>query len=218
MIKDHKVRRRRYEDELKGSAESWRNKLCGGLARDDFSITECVEILTRNEWIRCCDTRKYHKLAIRLYTQEQGQPPAYVEHNPTILNCDREVWADARIGEPRARFIVAHELGHVLLHDHYAQPFTADLKTSIWMKEESGEWQANTFADYFLLSDGAIERYITPTSISIYCCVERELALRRLGPRFRFEGDSCGECGNFTVVRKGTCLKCDTCGTTTGCN
>ncbi|MEQ9316446.1 MAG: hypothetical protein RLN72_11390, partial [Henriciella sp.] len=33
-----------------------------------------------------------------------------------------------------------------------------------------------------------------------------------------YEGESCGECGNFTLVRNGTCLKCDTCGGTSGCS
>ena len=33
-----------------------------------------------------------------------------------------------------------------------------------------------------------------------------------------YEGDSCGECGNFTMVRNGTCLKCVTCGSTSGCS
>ncbi|MGW9328621.1 vitamin B12-dependent ribonucleotide reductase [Bosea sp. NPDC055594] len=33
-----------------------------------------------------------------------------------------------------------------------------------------------------------------------------------------YVGDSCGECGNFTLVRNGTCLKCNTCGSTTGCS
>jgi len=33
-----------------------------------------------------------------------------------------------------------------------------------------------------------------------------------------FEGDACGTCGNFTLVRNGTCLKCNTCGSTTGCS
>ncbi|PPD15142.1 MAG: ribonucleoside-diphosphate reductase, adenosylcobalamin-dependent [Methylobacterium sp.] len=33
-----------------------------------------------------------------------------------------------------------------------------------------------------------------------------------------YVGDACGECGNFTLVRNGTCLKCDTCGSTTGCS
>ncbi|MDX2158393.1 MAG: vitamin B12-dependent ribonucleotide reductase [Hyphomicrobiaceae bacterium] len=33
-----------------------------------------------------------------------------------------------------------------------------------------------------------------------------------------YEGESCQECGNFTLVRNGTCLKCDTCGGTSGCS
>ncbi len=33
-----------------------------------------------------------------------------------------------------------------------------------------------------------------------------------------YEGEACGECGNFTMVRNGTCLKCDTCGSTSGCS
>ncbi|GAB0115267.1 vitamin B12-dependent ribonucleotide reductase [Acidisoma sp. C75] len=33
-----------------------------------------------------------------------------------------------------------------------------------------------------------------------------------------YEGDSCPECGNFTMVRNGTCLKCVTCGSTSGCS
>jgi len=33
-----------------------------------------------------------------------------------------------------------------------------------------------------------------------------------------YEGDSCGDCGNFTLVRNGTCMKCATCGSTSGCS
>ncbi len=33
-----------------------------------------------------------------------------------------------------------------------------------------------------------------------------------------YEGVSCSECQNFTMVRNGTCLKCDTCGSTSGCS
>jgi ribonucleoside-diphosphate reductase alpha chain len=33
-----------------------------------------------------------------------------------------------------------------------------------------------------------------------------------------FEGDPCDECGNFTLVRNGTCMKCHTCGSTSGCS
>ncbi len=43
---------------------------------------------------------------------------------------------------------------------------------------------------------------------------ERVRAARMKG----YEGDPCQECGNFTLVRNGTCLKCDTCGGTSGCS
>ena len=42
---------------------------------------------------------------------------------------------------------------------------------------------------------------------------------RRAEARVRgYEGDNCSECGNYTMVRNGTCLKCDTCGSTSGCS
>ena len=44
--------------------------------------------------------------------------------------------------------------------------------------------------------------------------IEKIRAARMRG----YEGDSCAECGNFTLVRNGTCLKCETCGSTTGCS
>lgn len=33
-----------------------------------------------------------------------------------------------------------------------------------------------------------------------------------------YEGDPCPVCGHLTLVRNGTCLKCETCGSTTGCS
>ncbi|MFT3986542.1 vitamin B12-dependent ribonucleotide reductase [Aestuariivirga sp.] len=44
--------------------------------------------------------------------------------------------------------------------------------------------------------------------------VDRRAEARMKG----YEGESCSECGNFTMVRNGTCLKCDTCGSTSGCS
>ncbi|MEE3242892.1 MAG: vitamin B12-dependent ribonucleotide reductase, partial [Candidatus Thermoplasmatota archaeon] len=36
--------------------------------------------------------------------------------------------------------------------------------------------------------------------------------------KFGFEGDPCPECGQFTLVSNGSCLKCVSCGATTGCS
>jgi ribonucleoside-diphosphate reductase alpha chain len=33
-----------------------------------------------------------------------------------------------------------------------------------------------------------------------------------------YEGDACAECGQFTMVRNGSCLKCQSCGATSGCS
>ena len=33
-----------------------------------------------------------------------------------------------------------------------------------------------------------------------------------------YEGDPCGDCGQLTLVRNGTCLKCQACGATSGCS
>jgi ribonucleoside-diphosphate reductase alpha chain len=40
----------------------------------------------------------------------------------------------------------------------------------------------------------------------------------RLARLLGYEGDACSECGQFTLVRNGTCLKCLTCGATSGCS
>ncbi len=33
-----------------------------------------------------------------------------------------------------------------------------------------------------------------------------------------YEGEACSECGNYSLVRNGTCMKCNTCGSTSGCS
>ncbi|MBI3296064.1 MAG: vitamin B12-dependent ribonucleotide reductase [Deltaproteobacteria bacterium] len=40
----------------------------------------------------------------------------------------------------------------------------------------------------------------------------------RLARTKGYEGDPCCECGQFTMVRSGTCLRCVSCGSTSGCS
>ena len=47
---------------------------------------------------------------------------------------------------------------------------------------------------------------------------DNRLELSREARLRGYQGDSCSECGNFTLVRNGTCLKCVTCGLTSGCS
>ena len=48
--------------------------------------------------------------------------------------------------------------------------------------------------------------------------VDKALSASEIARLKGYEGDPCGDCGQFTMVRNGTCLKCITCGTTTGCS
>ncbi|WP_425090675.1 vitamin B12-dependent ribonucleotide reductase [Tropicimonas sp. S265A] len=45
-----------------------------------------------------------------------------------------------------------------------------------------------------------------------------ELDARAKAKMQGYEGEACGECGNYTLVRNGTCMKCNTCGGTSGCS
>jgi ribonucleoside-diphosphate reductase alpha chain len=56
-------------------------------------------------------------------------------------------------------------------------------------------------------------------SVGVAAAVEDTSAQRVREAKMKgYEGDSCKECGNFTLVRNGTCMKCNTCGSTSGCS
>jgi ribonucleoside-diphosphate reductase alpha chain len=69
-----------------------------------------------------------------------------------------------------------------------------------------------------------VERHGAPLSApvsvgeAVVKAVDTRMAKVREARMKGYEGDACGECGNFTLVRNGTCLKCTTCGGTSGCS
>ena len=56
------------------------------------------------------------------------------------------------------------------------------------------------------------------TTISVNETPKQSLAQEIEAKIKGYEGEACGECGNFTLVRNGTCMKCNTCGGTSGCS
>jgi ribonucleoside-diphosphate reductase alpha chain len=63
------------------------------------------------------------------------------------------------------------------------------------------------------------ERVAPPARSARRGAAQSERGARIAEARARgYEGDACTECGHFTLVRNGTCLKCDSCGSTTGCS
>jgi ribonucleoside-diphosphate reductase alpha chain len=48
--------------------------------------------------------------------------------------------------------------------------------------------------------------------------VDPDIQAREMAKQYGFTGDICDECGSSQMVRNGTCLKCNECGSTTGCS
>ncbi|MCA0206622.1 MAG: vitamin B12-dependent ribonucleotide reductase [Proteobacteria bacterium] len=75
-------------------------------------------------------------------------------------------------------------------------------------------------------ADGTVPMAIPPLGgVAVAARVETSVEAVALGMDARtkakmqgYEGDPCGECGNYTLVRNGTCMKCNTCGSTSGCS
>ncbi len=58
----------------------------------------------------------------------------------------------------------------------------------------------------------------TTSSVSAVIGNQKATVLLQQARMQGYEGEACPECQNFTLVRNGTCLKCNTCGGTTGCS
>lgn len=177
------------------------------------------------------------KLVVKFFDREFLQDdPAYVEFDPKLrddyvtLHVDRKIWELAEKGDSYACWILAHEIGHILLHDYYAAAFATDNCGQVIFegtsKEDFAEWQAITFAAYLLIPTHVAQKYGDAKLLAAVCNAPHKLALDRLAQvraikkvlSRGYEGDMCGECGNFTLVRTGNCTTCDTCGLTTGCS
>jgi len=65
---------------------------------------------------------------------------------------------------------------------------------------------------------GAVAMAPSPTAAGIAVKGQIVAAKAREAIAKGYAGDACTQCGQFTLVRNGTCLKCDSCGTTSGCS
>ncbi|MBL4808306.1 MAG: vitamin B12-dependent ribonucleotide reductase, partial [Rhodobacteraceae bacterium] len=73
------------------------------------------------------------------------------------------------------------------------------------------------------LSGLAADLEVIPTTVKTKTTVTATATMLVMDDRAKakmqgYEGDPCGECGNMTLVRNGTCMKCNTCGGTSGCS
>lgn len=210
-INDYEVAFRREETIAEIALDL--RKAAGEVNSPDFNIVKFVE----NALVKML--QKKDPLHFDFFDVEAGGKPACVSYRPLTLHVDREVWELAGLGDPESRFIVAHEVGHIILHDHHAKAFSGDVNARRHRANEvSAEWQANIFATYFLLPDHIVLAHNDPDDLARSCSVLGSLAQERVDAlnkatktREIFDGNFCITCGNFTKVERGL-VKCTTCG------
>ena len=173
MRRDYKVTLR-TEESIATEALRWR-ELAGVDQSDSIDVATIIERVCRTE------LPGKGRPGLAIFEGEFGSTPAYVTFRPLVLHVEAETWDFARQDDPSARYVLAHELGHMVLHDHHPKAFaTGAVKYNLYgLQDWSAEWQANMFADCFLLPDHVVRRHITIEDVMITCGVTRSLALRR---------------------------------------
>ncbi len=115
---------------------------------------------------------------------------------------------------------IAHEHEHLHVHGHDNEA-DATLDADITVEETlevAGVAAGNPIAD---VMSAIGERLSAAADEAADASGRAREAYARRAAEARlkgFEGDACGTCGNFTLVRNGTCMKCNTCGSTSGCS
>jgi hypothetical protein len=208
MATDYKVRFRAYRA-VADIAHNARKRL-GIDHYFTFNIVKAIRHLLGKE------LDKLGVLHLNIFDHD-NDPIAYVTFNPPTLHVHREVWEDAESGEPKSRFILAHELGHLLMHSHYRQAFSEDegARLKFIQPEESAESQANWFAASFLAPDYLARLCNSESELCLQFDFPRDFVsikfdnLKRHAPSY--SGEACSTCGNFTLTRDAGRLKCETC-------
>jgi Zn-dependent peptidase ImmA (M78 family) len=193
--------------------------------REILGITSCFDFNIVKQITRLVGKpfKKVGALHLEIFEEERSSI-AYVSFNPLTLHVHREIWEDAEIGEPKSRFILAHELGHIVMHGYYQQAYSEDEKARLTFvpPEESAEAQANWFAALFLAPDHMTMHCKNVTELCLQFNFPSDYASAKFNDSARYvpkySGESCPKCNNFTLIRNGTCLTCDTCQATTDCS
>jgi hypothetical protein len=137
------------------------------------------------------------------------------------LHIKRWVLDQAKFGDEEARLIIAHEIGHLILHDASAPRFSpgADKNLKFLQNEESAEWQAKRFADAFLVPLHVAASFLRAEELATYCHVGLDCARRRLLAvcsvaleQKSYSGNSCGNCGAYRMKSFGMSNFCEECG------
>lgn len=208
MSTDYKVRLRSYARVAEIALDA-RRKL--GVAHYfTFNIVRVIRTLVGKTF------GKLGELELDIFTDARKHL-AYVTFGPLTLHVDREIWELADLGDPKSRFILAHELGHLLMHEYHEQAYSEDGsgRLTFIQPEESAETQANWFAACFLAPDHLARGCKDETELCLQFDFPADYASIRLDDMSRnapkSSGATCASCGNLMIVRSDGRTTCETC-------
>jgi IrrE N-terminal-like domain len=159
------------------------------------------------------------RLKIEMPDDDPTESPASVEFTPRLLmRVQESVWSRFQEGRNDERVVIAHEIGHVMLHSDDPKQFSRDAGLQITFAEQeySVEWQANRFADHLLIPTRIAESVFDVARLAFVCNVSERFAFERLSNVCKEKkmcgsvpnGRLCPDCGRFSIPDGDTQCEC----------
>ena len=114
-----------------------------------------------------------------LSVEEMGEHHGLTYPNRNLILIREDVYDGACQGRGRDRFTIAHEIGHLLLHEGVDPRYARRDPMKPVPAYLDPEWQSNAFAGYLLMSPHAIQG-MTPSEVATACGVSYEAATVQL--------------------------------------
>ena len=127
-------------------------------------------------------TLHLHDLSIEIMKRQELSVAAHTEFRPARVLIREDVYEGAYRDDPKSRFTVAHEIGHLCLHWEYPMPRLPPespvlLRSRIKRRVEN---EANLFASFFLMPRAVALKYNKPSRLANVCRVSELAASIRL--------------------------------------
>ncbi len=147
------------------------------------------------------------------FTFTRFEPNGTVTGNRTIKMATSVI--DYIFRELAINYLARHDLAHVEHEDLRSSSIGTSPPPEFTDEEEITVTSGDSH-DAFL-SEGIKEFTRTLPPLDVPAATET-LSRREVSQAKGYTGDPCHECGALTMVRNGTCLRCNTCGATSGCS
>ncbi len=157
--------------EIEGRSLAWRDALgLGGRWAPDM-----IEVLEHRL------PELFEEFTLVVHEDEpMGDAEAYTQFTPPRIVLRESVYRAAADHHPRSRMTLAHELGHLVLHNGLAKAREVSPRAQALKPFNSAEWQANKFAATFLMPEFVVRQFGAATDLADGCRVSLQAATIRM--------------------------------------